>query len=165
MLSNDVATSPSTRESAEGEKSSGAFWGTSGDRRAAHSGVEVLPDTGLRESTAAQVSQRQQHDVEPRLVGAKVVAVPIGRLHEERRHENADDRRDVGEQLGGLERRLGLRGVATLRALDVRAVGALVNATDGRIGRGRAGESHAVTPRGIEGALPSADASEGGKVG
>src|SRR3954469_15301131 len=88
--------------------------------------VVVLAATRLRQPAATEIAEGQKDNVEPRLVGTEVVAVTISGLHHQGRDEHADHSHEIRDELGGLERRLGLGRVATLRALNFGAVSTLV---------------------------------------
>src|SRR3954462_5450628 len=70
--------------------------------------VEVAA-AGLGQATADHVADRQQRDVEPTLLGAEV-----GGVNDGRRNQDTDDRGNIGDQLGGLERGLRLGAEAAL---------------------------------------------------
>src|SRR3954451_18242603 len=97
------------------------------------SGVVVLSATGLGQTAAAEVPQRQEHDVEHRLVRTEVVSVAARSADRNRGDDNRYDGRDVRDQLCGLEGHLGLGGL-TVRPLDLGAIGTLVwpDPVDGR---------------------------------
>src|SRR6476469_3470285 len=70
----------------------------------------------LRQPTAHHVPDAQDHDVEPCLIGGKVVGVPVGRFHEERGEQDTDGCDDEDDELGRLVERLGL--IAAYRTSD-----------------------------------------------
>src|SRR3954452_24416389 len=73
--------------------------------------VVGLAAAGLGEATADHVADGQDRHVQPRLPGAK--AAHVGLVDHAGGDPNADQHGEKGEELGRLERRLGLRGQAT----------------------------------------------------
>jgi hypothetical protein len=77
--------------------------------------VVRLAASGLGQAAADHVADREQGDVEPDLVGGEVVAAPLLALDCVARDEEADDDREVREELGRLERRFRLGANASDR--------------------------------------------------
>src|SRR3954454_18681206 len=76
--------------------------------------VVGLTAAGLGEAAADHVADRQNRHVQPRLPGAE--AAHVGLVDHAGRDQDAGQHGEKGEELGRLERRLGLRGQATRRA-------------------------------------------------
>src|SRR5215218_439233 len=73
----------------------------------------LVAAAGLGQAAADQVTDCQQGDQEPALVGAEPLTVRVDVDHP-RGDQHADDCQDVDNQLGGLERRLRLPGDAAV---------------------------------------------------
>src|SRR5215204_1897947 len=73
----------------------------------------LVAAAGLGQAAADQVTDCQQGDQEPAVVGAEPLTVLIDVDHP-RGDQHSDDCQDVDDQLGGLERGLGLPGEAAV---------------------------------------------------
>src|SRR5215203_4971632 len=73
----------------------------------------LVAAAGLGEAAADQIADCQQGDQEPAVVGAEPLTVRIAVNHP-RGDQHTEDRQYVDDQLGGLERRLGLPGDAAV---------------------------------------------------
>ena len=71
--------------------------------------ASVIAAAGLGQTTADQVTDRQQGDQEPALVGAEPLTVLVDIDHQ-RGDQDTQDRQYVDDEFGGLERGLGLPG-------------------------------------------------------
>src|SRR5829696_674331 len=69
----------------------------------------LVAAAGLGQAAADQVTDGQQGDQEPAVVGAEPLSVVVDVDHP-RGDQHSDDCQDVDDQLGGLERGLGLPG-------------------------------------------------------
>src|SRR5215218_11485017 len=73
----------------------------------------LVAAAGLGQAAADQVTDCQQRDQEPAVVGAEPLTVLVDVGHP-RGDQHSDDCQDVDDQLGGLERRLRLPGKTAL---------------------------------------------------
>src|SRR5829696_7595603 len=82
----------------------------SGRKATSVSGVAARAAAGLGQAAADHVADGEQRDVEPGLVGEEDVAAAVGVADERGGEKHSDDGENVDDELGRLNRGLGLGG-------------------------------------------------------